>query len=189
MIKNSPWQTIGRPGWFGEERNRILDEYDQLYGHGNWRIRHQLGSRTMDFDESVKIYELCYELDFLHPDRRYIWNELIDKSKEVWTEQWSDLESGTNYYLQNALAAHYEDVAIRRILHKYDLKFKGKNLTRIRADSDDLVGRVLSSIHIKFIYPEYIEDTIDDQFHWWDRHKGSLECFWHLNKILQIKVH
>jgi len=186
-IPTSKWETIGRPGWFGEDRDRILLAYDQRYGLGNWRIRHQLGPRILDFKEAVQLYELSYEIDFNHPDRRYIWNNLIKKAKEIWTEQLTDINSGTDYSIQLAPAAHYEDIAIRRILNKYHLNFKGGELVRIRADSDDLVGKVLSSIHIPFVYPDYIENSINDKMLWWDRHKGSLECFWHLNKILQVK--
>jgi hypothetical protein len=189
MSQEKLWKTIERPGWFGEDRDRKLKEYDEKYGQGNWRIRHRLGPYILDFDKSVKIYELCYEMDFLHPDRKYVWRELINKAKEVWTEQLSDIDSGKDYSIQKAPAAHYEDIAIRRIFDKYRERFKGDKLIRIRADSEDLVGIALSSIHIPFIFPGYIEGPIDNiSFPWYDRHKGSLECFWHLNKILQVKI-
>jgi hypothetical protein len=186
-IPTSEWKTIARIGWFGERRDEIIAEYNEAYGHENWRIRHKLGPRTLNFNEAVGLYELSYEMDFNHPDRRYIWNDLIKKAKDVWTELWSDPESGTDYSIQLAPAAHYEDIAIRRILDKYNLKFQGEEMVRIRADADDLTGKVLSSIHVPFIYPDYIEDSLSDEMPWWDRHKGSLECFWHLNKILQVK--
>ncbi|MFC1722962.1 hypothetical protein ACFL0V_02385 [Nanoarchaeota archaeon] len=186
-IPTSKWETIGRPGWFGEDRDRILAEYDSEYGPGNWRIRHKLGPRTLNFNAAVQLYELSYELDFNHPDRRYIWNGLIKRAKDVWTEQLTDIESGTDYSVQLAPAAHYEDIAIRRILEKYGRSFQGEELVRIRADSEDLAGKVLSSIHVPFAYPDYIEGSLDDKMPWWDRHKGSVECFWHLNKILQVK--
>ncbi|MBN2052768.1 hypothetical protein JW756_04660 [Candidatus Woesearchaeota archaeon] len=183
----SEWETIKRPGWFGEGRDNILSGYDRQYGPSNWRIRHILGPRILDFNESVQLYELSYELDFNHPDRRYIWNNLITRAKDVWTEQLTDINSGMDYSIQKAPAAHYEDIAIRRIMDKYGKKFKGEELIRVRADSEDLVGKVLSSIHIPFIYPDYIESPPDDKIYWWNRHKGSLECFWHFNKVLQVK--
>ncbi|MDD5133033.1 MAG: hypothetical protein PHD81_03125 [Candidatus Nanoarchaeia archaeon] len=187
MRSTNEWKTIGRPGWFGESRDEFIKKQDHLYGQGNWRIRHKLGPRTLDFNEAVQLYELSYELDFNHPDRRYIWNELVRTAEDVWTEQLTDLKSGIDYSIQLAPAAHYEDISIRRILDKNHLKFKGDKLIRIRADSEDLIGKILSSIHIPFIYPGYIESSINDKMPWWDRHKGSLECFWHLNKILQVK--
>jgi hypothetical protein len=186
-IPQSDWKTIARPGWFGESRDEILNSFDQKYGEGNWRIRHVLGPRILDFNQAVQLYELSYEADFNHPDRRYIWNDLIKKASEVWTEQLTDVASGTDYAIQQAPAAHYEDIAMRRIFEKYKIGFKGNELIRIRADSNDLVGKLLSSIHISFIYPQYIEDSLDDTMPWWNRHKGSVECFWHLNKILQVK--
>jgi len=188
MIPTSNWETVERPGWFGEERDRRLAEYEQRFGKGNWRIRHKLGPRTLNFDEAIKLYELCYELDFNHPDRRYIWSDLIEQAEDVWTEQLSDVRSGTDYSIQLAPASHYEDIAIRRIFEKYRARFKGNRLIRIRADSEDTIGKILSSLHVKFLYPEYIEPPINDKFPWWDRHKGSLECFWQLNQILQVRA-
>ncbi len=187
MIPTSDWKTVGRPGWFGEDRDRLLIEYDSKYGKNNWRIRHILGPRILDFNQAVNLYELSYEVDFMHPDRRYIWNDLIKQGRDVWTEQSSDIESGTDYSIQKAPAAHYEDIAIRRIFRKHGINFKGDKLIRIRADSEDTLGKILSSIHVPFIFPKYIEAPLDDTFPWWDRHKGSVECFWHLNKVLQVK--
>ena len=187
MPKNK-WKTIGRPGWFGEERIAVLQKYDEKYGKDNWRIRHRLGPYILDFKKAVGLYELSYERDFMHPDRKYLWRELINKASEVWTEQENDIESKTDYNIQIAPAVHYEDIAIRRILKKYESEFKGDKLIRIRADSKDLVGIALSSVHIPFIYPEYIEPPVNNEFPWWDRHKGSLECFWHLNKVLQVSL-
>ncbi|MFC1697795.1 hypothetical protein ACFL1H_05655 [Nanoarchaeota archaeon] len=185
---SSEWKTIERPGWFGTKRNDLHKGYNEKYGEDNWRIAHQLGPYVLPFEKSVLLYELCYERDFLHPDRRYIWNDLIKNAKDVWTESKSDIECGLDYFNQQVAANHYEDIAIRRILNKYGQEFQGDKLIRIRADADDLIGKALSSIHIPFIYPDYIEAPFDDSsFHWWDRHKGSLECFWHFNKVLQVR--
>lgn len=186
MIPQSEWKTIERPGWFGEDREKRLAEYDKMYGKGNWRLRHQLGPRVMDFAQAVKLYEISYEVDFLNPDRRYLWTDLINRAKEVWTEEERDVESGTDYTIQKAKAAHYEDMSIRIILQRHGLNFKGNKLIRIRADSEDIVGKALSSIHVPFIFPHYIEHTEQDSF-WWNRHKGSLEHFWHANKVLQVR--
>ncbi len=186
-VPHSGWKTVERPGWFGESRPQIVKGYDDKYGKGNWRIRHKLGPFVLDFNQAVRLYELCYEMDFLNPDRRYIWNDLIKNARDVWTELPSDVQSGTDYSKQLFSAHHYEDIAIRRILQNYGLEFKGDELIRIRADSDDLVGKALSSIHVPFIYPDYIEGPLDNEFHWWDRHKNSLEIFWHRNKIIQVR--
>lgn len=184
-MEKSKWITIERPGWFGEAKADILREYDEKYGAGQWRIRHQLGPRLLDLEESLRIYELCYELHFLNPHTRYLWTNLFQIAKEVWTEGESDVESGMNYAIQKAKAPHYEDVSIRIIMNKYHQQFKGEKLIRIRADGKDVVGIALSSIHVPFIFPEFIEHHFTETL-WWNRHKGSLEHFWHDNKVLQI---
>lgn len=182
------WKTIGRPGWFGEERDKIISSYDTEYGPDGWRVMHQLGPYTLDLRAALHLYELSYETHFLHPENRYIWKDLMKQAKNVWTEEPPDIMSGTDYSIQNAKAAHYEDIAIRRILQKHDKAFEGDRLIRVRADSEDLVGIVLSSIHIPFIFPKYIEKPLEGTY-WWNRHKGSLEDFWQTNKILQVRVH
>ncbi|MDD5340815.1 MAG: hypothetical protein PHC97_00015 [Patescibacteria group bacterium] len=185
-ISKDGWETIEKPGWFGERKRNALAEYDRLYGQGNWRIRHRLGSRLIDFSEAVRIYELCYELHFLNPHSRYLWLQLFKEARDVWTELESDVESGTDYLIQKAPAPHYEDIAIRIILQRYDRKFTGNKMIRVRADSPDVIGVALSSIHIPFILPDFIEPEAHG-VQWWNRHRGSLEHFWHANKELQIR--
>lgn len=186
ISKDKEWTTIEQPGWYGEAKNQRLAEYDRLYGSGNWRIRHRLGPRLLDFPEAVRLYELCYELHFLNPDTRYLWTALFKQASEVWTELESDIESGRNYSIQLAPAPHYEDIAIRIIMDRYGKKFKGAELVRIRADSDNPIGVGLSSIHIPFVFPQFIEAD-NNGVQWWNRHKGSLEHFWHVNKELQVR--
>lgn len=185
-LKKSEWITVARPGWFGEAKDEMLRGFDEKYGTDQWRIRHLLGPRLLDFEEALRIYQRCYEFHYDHPDTRYIWNNLFRTAKEVWTEEESDIESGTNYSIQLAKAPHYEDVSIRIIMRECHKKFTGDKLIRIRADSEDLVGIQLSSIHIPFIYPEFMEAPVAEA-HWWNRHKTSLEYFWHCNKVLQIR--
>lgn len=184
--KASEWKTIARPGWFGEAKASMIEQFNQTYGVGNWRIRHQLGPRLMDFNEAVKLYELCYERHFLNPHTRFLWTSLFKMASEVWTEEERDIESGLDYTIQQAKAPHYEDIAIRIIMQRYGQSFKGTRPVRIRADSADAVGIALSSIHVPFIFPEFIEAPFAEVL-WWNRHRGSLEEFWHTNKVLQVR--
>ena len=186
MIPTSEWIIAERPGWFGEAREQKIVEYDAKYGKENWRIRHQLGPRVLDLTQALQLYEISYEIDFLNPDRRYLWTDLMNRAKDVWTEEESDIDSGLDYRIQKAKAVHYEDMSIRIILLRHGQHFKGNKLIRVRADSDDVVGKALSSIHIPFVFPNYIE-YVDCGSFWWNRHKGSLEHFWHANKILQVR--
>ena len=187
MLPKKEWETVDRPGWFGVDRERILKSYDEKYGAENWRIRHQLGPRVMDLPESLRLYEMSYELHFLHPDTRHLWTSLFREASEVWTEEESDVQSGRDYSIQLSPAVHYEDMSIRIIMDKYGKEFKGDKLIRIRADSEDPIGVALSSIHIPFPFPQYLEASFPQIF-WWNRHKGSLEEFWHTNKVLQRRA-
>lgn len=182
------WRTVERPGWFGEARKERIAGYDEKYGEGNWRLRHQLGPRLLNFDQAVRLYELSYELHMLNPGSWYLWRDLMGVARDVWTETEEDVRSGTNYATQLAPAHHYEDIAVRRILSQHGLRFKGDRLVRIRADADDAVGVALSSIHVPFCLPEAIEDTPPGTgIVWWNRHGPSVELFWHNNKVLQVR--
>ncbi len=184
MEKSPKWIMVDRPGWFGEAKDIKIADYNRAWGAGNWRIRHRLGPRLLDLPESLRLYELCYELHFLNPNTRFLWSKLFEQASEVWTELESDVESGLDYSIQKAKAPHYEDVAIRIIMKRYGREFKGEHLIRIRADSTDAIGVALSSIHVPFLWPEFIEPVSETM--WWNRHKGSLEHFWHANKELQV---
>ncbi|MDD5289699.1 MAG: hypothetical protein PHT40_00685 [Patescibacteria group bacterium] len=179
------WKTVAKPGWFGEAKNDMLAHFDQDYGAGNWRIRHRLGPRLLNLPEALRLYELCYELHFLNPNTRFLWTKLFEQACEVWTEYESDVESGLDYSIQKAKAPHYEDVSIRIIMKQYGHQFGGERLIRVRADSNDVIGIALSSIHIPFVFPEFIESDAHG-VQWWNRHRGSLEHFWHANKELQV---
>lgn len=183
----SGWKTVERPGWFGTRRAEIIQSYNERFGEGNWRVRHQLGPRTIGQDEALSIYELCYRLHFLHPDTRHLWLALFREASEVWTEEVTDVDSGLDYSIQKSPAVHYEDMAIRRIMKEYGHEFRGNKLIRIRADSDNPIGVALSSIHVPFCFPQYFEAPFPEIV-WWNRHKGSLEYFWHTNKILQVNT-
>lgn len=185
-IPPQEWKTVERPGWYGEATAERLAGYDQKYGQGNWRIRHRLGTRLLDFAEATRVYEMCYEAHFLYPHTRYLWTDMFRRAREVWTELESDVESGLDYSIQKAPAPHYEDIAIRTIMQRYGKSFQGDKLLRIRADSDDVTGVALSSIHVPFLWPEFIEPY--PKVEWWNRHKGSLEHFWHANKELQVRT-
>lgn len=185
-LKKPEWITVERPGWFGEATEEALRVYNGKYGVGNWRLRHRFGPRLIALEEALRIYELCYELHFVNPHTRYLWVNLFQVAKEVWTEEEFDVESGTDYSIQKAKAPHYEDVSIRIIMRKYHQKFSGERLVRVRADSEDLVGVALSSIHIPFIFPKFFEPPFAETL-WWNRHEGSLEYFWHCNKVLQVR--
>lgn len=170
-----------RPGLFGEERERRIIEYNNEYGIGNWELGWKFDSRVLDLESALKLYEMSYQIHFL--GNRIIWNDLVKKAKDVWVENFSDIESGLDYSLQKAKAAHYEDIAIRRVLKENNRNFKGEFLVRVRGDSEYLCGKLLSSMYLPFVAPNYIEEP--RLAGWWKR--DSVEDFWQSNKVLLVK--
>ena len=180
-----PYKGFGvteiRPGLLGQSRAKRVGEYNSAYGLGNWTFGWKFDSRILTPESALRLYERSYEIHFL--GNRIIWNDLIRRARDVWVEEESDVESGLDYSIQKAKAAHYEDIAIRRILRGWERTFKGKGLVRVRGDSDSLCGKLLSSQYVPFVAPAYIEEPRLDG--WWKR--NSVEDFWQSNKILLVK--
>ena len=173
--------TEVRPGLFGVEREKRISEYNEQYGADNWEIGWKFDSRILNLDSALRLYEMSYHISFL--GNRIVWDDLIKKAEEIWVEDKSDVDSGYDYAMQKAPAAHYEDIAIRRVLQANGKKFKGEELVRVRGDSDCLCGRLLSSMYVPFVAPSYIEELRLDG--WWK--KNTVEDFWQSNKIILVK--
>ena len=170
-----------RPGLLCQEKEKRIAEYNSFYGEGNWNMGWKFDSRILTLESALRLYERSYEIHFL--GNRVIWNDLLRSASEVWVEETADIESGVDYAIQKAKAAHYEDIAIRRVLRDWGKSFTGKESIRVRGDSQHLCGKLLSSQYVSFVAPAFIEEPRLEG--WWKR--NSVEDFWQSNKIILVK--
>ena len=167
-------------GQFGSQRSSICKGLTKQYGYLCWRLAWKVeDGRCIPFDEAIKYYEEAY-LGHLNDERDKL-EYLVSKASDVYDTSRKNLQSGTDYHLQESKSNHYQDIAIRRAIARMGLSFAGDKLIQIRSRSRDKTGRSLSPGRIPFHKPELITNPIRG---WWN--PGSLEEFWQSNKCIQF---
>lgn len=175
----SEWETVGRPGQFGGDRDRLRAEYDVQHGVGGWRLVWRVGDLDLPFEAVVLLYEDAYAAWFArHPE---VLAELAASASDVYDDAFTNVESGLNYTHQESDRTHLQDVAVRRVMVRNGLAFTGDRLVQVRGDSADPVGASLSPGRVPFHRPEWIPSP--PLSGWWA--PGSIEDFYQSAKHLQ----
>jgi len=177
------WQTVGRPGYFGNLRDAKYVGWDKQYGKENWRIVWKVLDMELDFLGACVLYEAAY-LNYL-VNAPSVVASLIVEAKDIYDDEESNVNSGLDYTKQETLSTHVQDITIRRCLVNLGVWFKGSKLIRIRQEQGQHpLSMVLSPGRVPFHIPEFIhQPEISDR--WWQ--KGSVESFYQSNKFLQVK--
>lgn len=181
--QKNQWKTIGRPSYSGKHRDELHRKYDQLYGKNNWRIVWMVNKKIFAREETLLLYEdVYYQFLKQHPK---ILHQLIKEAKDVYDDSPSNVNSALDYTKQETERTHYQDIAIRRCIVRFGLRFKGKKLIQIR----DYKGKhplslKLSPGRISFHMPKLIKKP--ELTGWWK--PGSIESFYQSNKVLQVKM-
>lgn len=180
--KKNQWRTIKRPGYFGKQRDELRRGYDKTYGKNNWRIAWLVNKRIFSKEEILLLYEDSY-YNFLkkHPK---VLSQLINEARDVYDDAVSNVKYQLDYSKQETNRTHYQDIAIRRCVVRFGLRFEGRKLIQIR----DYKGKhplslKLSPGRIPFHMPQLIKKSELDG--WWQH--GSIESFYQSNKVLQVR--
>ena len=174
------WVTIDRPGHFGEQRDEIIKQLDDLHGKDNWHIKWQWKDGVISNSEACIIYEEGYYRDSFN--REDLWIELMSTASDVYDHQVSNIHSGLDYMIQEGSAAHLQDISIRRVAKRRGWEFTGDKLIQIRSHNE-YWGENLSPGKVEFHQPHLIlEPHLKG---WWNY--NSIEDFYISNKILQVK--
>ncbi|MBI2995570.1 MAG: hypothetical protein HYY52_02550 [Candidatus Melainabacteria bacterium] len=179
---SSEWRVAKwRVGFLGRFRDYRYRQYDEKYGKGNWQIAWQLGRKIVPFETAAFVYgEAYYKYMLVHPE---IVNYLTTNARDVYDNSKSNVDSGTDYKIQESNSNHLQDISIRRAIARMGLTFKGEKLIQVRGKSKDQVGKSLQPGKTPFHKPELIAQHIDG---WWE--KDSIEDFYQGNKILIAKL-
>ncbi len=126
-------------------------------------------------------YENSY-FEFMK-NNKPILDWLINTAKDVYDNDISNINSKTDYSIQETKSTHIQDIAVRRVIQRMNLEFKGQELIQIRGK--DSRGYMLNPGKIPFYKPEFILKP--ERNGWWD--KDSIEDFWQSNKIILLERH
>ena len=183
------WVTIERPGYFGKNRDDLIDRWNKEYGNENWKLAWQLGSRVIERKEALQVYEDSY-YEFLKKNKD-IMEWLINTASDVYDNALTNVMSGLNYDIQETQNTHLQDISVRRSVLRLGKCFNGERLIEIRSRNAE--GWKLVPCNIPFHLPELIlTGEIKDysgKNGWWDRLgiPNSLEKWYQQNKLLQVK--
>jgi len=182
MKKQDKWKIIKRPGYSGKHRDALRRKYDEQYGKGNWRTAWIIQEKIFSREEILLLYEDAYY--YFLKNNPEILQQLVKEARDVYDDAPSNVNSGLDYTKQETSRTHYQDIALRRCVLRFGLKFQGKKLIQIR----DIKGKhplslILSPGRIPFHMPGLIKKP--ELTGWWQA--GSVESFYQSNKVLQIR--
>ena len=124
------WQTVERPGYFGDMRDELHAMWDKQFLGGYWRLAWQWGGLVLEKPEALQVYEDGY-YEFLksNPDT-LDW--LITTASDVYDTAPTNVQAKFSYDIQETPNNHLHDVAIRRALLRTGKWFSGSQLLEVR---------------------------------------------------------
>jgi len=187
------WVTIGQAGFWGSDRKKIETKLDAEYkGRENWRIIYvwgENGELVIPKSVAMELYGDAY-YEFLKENME-ITQYLRKQARDVYVYPEQAVVRGEqstpdtlDYMIQEISATHLQDIAIRRALIRLGIWFEGKKLICVRGGSDDEIGKMLSPGKVPFhIINKIYKPHLDG---WWE--DNSVACFYHSNKLLQVRA-
>lgn len=181
------WETVDRPGYLGDARDRLHAEWDEAYGAGNWRLAWEYGEIVLDKSMAIQVYEDAYFFCLYISQSHIDW--LTSTASDVYDTAESNVHSGFDYSIQETAGTHLHDIAVRRAVARLGRKFRGNHLVHIRWTESE--GYRLNPGVLPFHRAELIsskfERNLSGKRIWWE--KNSIEDFYQRNKVLQKQVH
>lgn len=183
----SGWRSASRPGYFGKTRDEKIRKLTEEYGAAGWRlvwIVEETPSVPLiyNFEEACRTwYEASY-VEFLRDNPKEV--DFICSYGECYDNAKTNIQSGCDYTIQEALSTHIQDIAIRNALKKLGRKFEGPTEKLLEIRSTDSNGFKYGPGNVPFLLPRLI--TQPSKSPRWAK-TGSVEDFWQSNKWIQVK--
>ena len=177
------------PGYVGRHRNERQKERDNKYGAKNWATCWLVDGKMLEYEEVCSLYEDGYFEYF--KQRPELLEQLILIASDVYDDDPSNVESGTDYKKRGDVRTHIQDISIRRCIKRAGKTFLGKELLQIR----DRLGKhplslALSPGQVPFhrkdlvSEPDNLEEIMKNA--WWLPY--SVEDFYQRAKRLCVKI-
>ena len=182
------WTKWVRPGYFGRQRDARVAHLNTQFGEGNWELRwvetvdkNDVKDVGLDFYSASK---LCYEESYFQylKDRKDDLS-FITSFGECYDNAKTNVESGLDYSKQEAFSTHIQDIAVRNVLKRLGLHFKGPKDLLLQIRSSDSTGYRFGPGNVPFYDPTLI--TQPSKAPSWAK-PGSVEDYWQSNKWIMI---
>src|SRR3989338_2977501 len=168
--------TIGRPGAIGSRKKDVEANYENLYG--NYKFLWKINDIKVGRDGALRLYEDAYFEYFKKNKDELLW--IANNFENVYDNHISNVNSGLDYDIQEYGGNHFQDIAIRKVLVRNNMWFKGKGLLEIRMKG---VGKKWSPGEIPFHIQEIIPKPELKGF--WK--PGSIESWYQSAKYLEAE--
>lgn len=207
LLDGAEWKVVNHPGFLGKKRDAFVKEMDTTLGYGRWRFAWEVGENLLEFHEAIMLYEDAYYFAITGlpvadkpysrgkkvewsavltsvPEMYPLLNQIMEY-QEIYDNATSNIESGTDYSIQENGSNHYQDISVRRVLVRTGRWFRGgkKELLHVRHSSKQKLGRSLSPGSVPFHIPHLIGQP--ELKGWWM--EGSTESWWQTSKVLVVK--
>lgn len=180
---NTEWSLVNRPGFFGRSREVKVGQFNDTYGRGNWRLVWVVPTRSLLFkDACVQFYERSY-YEYLKENKDLL--DFICSFGEVIDNAESNISSGYDYEKQESYSTHIQDIAIRNVLWRMGLKFRGSKNHHLVVRGHLSNGQHLNPGHVPFYDHGLI--TWPSLAPYWAL-ANSVEDFWQSNKWLEVNT-
>jgi hypothetical protein len=182
------WIPWTRPGYFGRRRDEKIAALNKQHSEGNWKLgwmaegTFDAFSAFYEFEQACKnIYEESY---FQHFKDRIDDLNFATSFGECYDNAKTNVESGLDYAKQEAFSTHIQDIALRNVLKRLDLKFKGPPDLLMQIRSNDTAGIRFGPGVVPFFNPKLIiQPSLRPSW----AAEGSVEDFWQSNKYVLVK--
>lgn len=176
------WVKWTRPGYFGRRRDEKIAALNKQHGEGNWRLAWVVDDKQYTFEQACKgFYEESYLQHF--KDRKSDLNFLTSFG-ECYDNTKTNIESGLDYTKQEAFSTHIQDIAVRNMLKRLGLKFKGPMSILMEIRSSSSTGIRFGPGVVPFFDPSLItQPSLKPS---WAK-PDSVEDFWQSNKWVCVK--
>ena len=172
-------KLIERPGYLGRKKLERHKEWDEKFGAENWNFVWRFGDNFTDFLGACQIYEDAYFQDSFK--REGLWELIFKNAKNVFDNTETNINSETDYEIQEAYSTHLQDIAVRRVGIRRGWKFEGNKLIQIRGPKSE--GYALMPGIVPFHLPNLIgQPNIAPS--WAD--SKSVEAFYQNNRWLSV---
>lgn len=182
IINPKDIELVERPGFLGRKRNEKQVAWDLQYGSGNWALVWKVGDLILDFRDACRIYEDAYFMDSFK--REDLWRNLFSKARDFFDNAETNVNSGTDYMIQESYSHHLQDIAVRRVGIRRGMKMTGDELIQIRGPKTK--GYELMPGVVKFHEPGLITTPV---IHPEWATPDSAEAFYQSTRWLAVKKH
>lgn len=190
MLDQTIWKQLDNnsTGYVGKHRNEEWAKRDEKFGADNWRMTWLVEGTFLEYEEACLLYEEAYYQYFKQRPELLLF--LIESASDVYDDDPSNVESGTDYLKRGDVRTHIQDIAIRRCVKRFGKKFHGTKLVRIRDRmGEHPLSLALSPGQVPFhrrellLNPDNLKEIQKDM--WWL--PGSVEDWYHRAKRLCIR--